>query len=141
MDLLTIIISLDSIGSLIFDNCNINQSNLHHIYKSSNQSKNIIHTKIVGVSFCNCDGKSRQDLLKLTLPDDKLTLKRDPYNKYDNNCINVCNQHGFILGHLSKELAAKLASRMDNNLKLTSRVLAVTGGNDKYYGCNIEISF
>ena len=64
---------------------------------------------------------------------------RDKYNKYDSNCINVCNDNGDILGHISKELAARLAPSIDKGITVTGRIAEITGGGPKYIGCNIEI--
>ena len=90
-------------------------------------------TKVVGVTFEN-----RQQYVKKCQVGDKLELIRDRYNIYDKNAIAVYlgnNQ----LGHISRELAEKLAPRMDRGENFICHVSNVTGGGDKNYGVNIEV--
>lgn len=107
---------------------------------NNNKSKKII-TKLVGVTYANSDGKSRQTLLSVINTGDSLSLYHNKYNQYDKNCIDVRNKNGEILGHISKELSAKIAPGIDKNVPYQAKVLNITGGGNLKYGCNIEISY
>lgn len=45
-----------------------------------------------------------------------VSLQREPNNPYDKNAIKVNNVNGNQVGHLKRNLAAALASLMDNKL-------------------------
>ncbi|KAJ5689130.1 hypothetical protein N7462_003522 [Penicillium macrosclerotiorum] len=62
-----------------------------------------IEGTIVGVRYYN--GRAT--------PGEHVILKREPENKYDRNAIRVDNVMGSQIGHIPRQLAAKLASYMD----------------------------
>lgn len=92
------------------------------------------YTKVVGVTFYN-----RQQYVKQCYNGQQLDLIRDKFNPYDKNAIAIYagdNQVGF----LSKELAQKLAPKMDVGTKFDCYVESLTGGTDNNnYGLNIRI--
>ncbi|XP_056152063.1 helicase-like transcription factor [Lampris incognitus] len=60
-----------------------------------------------------------------------VALVRQPQNKYDCNAVMVANMYGTQVGHIKRELAAVMASIMDNNLaKVEGEVYS--GTNNKY---------
>ncbi|EIN11511.1 hypothetical protein PUNSTDRAFT_111629 [Punctularia strigosozonata HHB-11173 SS5] len=63
-------------------------------------------TNVVGIQYY--DG--------LVGPGEQVRLVREPSNKYDRNAIKVCNIAGAQIGHLPRQVAAKLAPLMDRNL-------------------------
>lgn len=48
-------------------------------------------------------------------PKERVILKREPTNQYDRNAIRVDNVMGAQIGHIPREMAAKLAPYMVRN--------------------------
>ncbi|KAJ5979117.1 hypothetical protein N7501_002459 [Penicillium viridicatum] len=63
----------------------------------------IVSTKIVGVRFYR--GRAN--------PGERVIINRDANNQYDRNAIKVNNVMGAQVGHIPRQMAAKLASYMD----------------------------
>jgi len=101
---------------------------------SSEKLSSTIHTKIAGVTF-----EGRQKYVSLLKGGERLLLLREPYNPHDSNAIAVSNLRNNILGHIPKELAAKLAPHIDSGIVYEAFVEEITGGNNYTYGCNIII--
>lgn len=99
------------------------------------------YTKVVGVTKCNDDGRSRQDIIAQLSPGDRLYLEREPYNDHDGNAIRVVSPSGDQIGYLRATVAAELAPEMDDGLVVAAMVTDITGGHDddSSYGCNIRI--
>lgn len=95
------------------------------------------NSKVVGVTFGNDDGTSRQEIIKSCNPGDDLILKPVPTTEYP-DAIGVFTKSGKQLGHINAELAAELKSDYPNN-PMSVTVNNITGGGDKTYGCNIHI--
>lgn len=55
---------------------------------------------------------------------DYVLLIRNPHNKYDSNAIEVHTLDG-MLGHIPKEVAAKLAPRIDDGAQFKANVYQV----------------
>lgn len=93
-----------------------------------------IYTKVVGVTF---DGiQSVLPRLHAGMP---LIFIREPNNQYDRNAVAVwCS--GKKIGHLSRDLAADIAPQIDAGADVEGTIEAITGGNGKTYGCNIELT-
>ncbi|MBZ4644666.1 MAG: hypothetical protein JG777_155 [Clostridia bacterium] len=101
--------------------------------------KSVYHiaTKIVGVTFQNEDGSSRQNLVTNLISNEVLQLVRSTFN--GEPAIAVCNKSGKKLGHLKKELVNELISKYGER-KMTAFVSEVTGRQyGKTLGCNIDI--
>lgn len=92
-------------------------------------------SKVAGVTF-----EGRQDIIARLSPDMPLMLVRDADNPYDANAIGVFAEAGQI-GFLNKELAAKLASAIDDGGAVyRGAVSEITGGTDgQSLGVNIVI--
>lgn len=86
------------------------------------------HTKVVGVTFANDDGMSRQLIISRCRVGEQLVLARDPENVYDRNAIKVCRLTGEQLGHLSRELAASIAGDVDEGARIEAEISDLTGG-------------
>ena len=96
-----------------------------------------MHSKIVGVTFGNDDGTSRQAYIKKLKPGEELIVKHMPTSEHP-EAIGVFTKKNKQLGYLNADLAAEINDRYANNtIKVT--VSDVTGGGDKNYGCNIHI--
>ena len=71
------------------------------------------YVKLMGI-------KHRVDAVKLAFAgrprDESLKLVREPTNEHDPNAIGVFNRD-VLIGYIPRELAAKLAPRMDNKEK------------------------
>ncbi|KAL5342935.1 SNF2 family N-terminal domain-containing protein [Aspergillus crustosus] len=89
-----------------------------------------LKTKIVGVRYYRGHATIGEHVV----------LKREPQNKYDRNAIRVDNVMGDQVGHIPKNMAAKLARYMDNRLLVIEGILTgVIGAYDcpivlKLYG-------
>jgi hypothetical protein len=113
-----------------------------------------IHTKIRGVTKENPDGVNRQRIIRQWCHSgDALFLVREATNPVDRNAIQVKRivyssdnrednpRLGEQLGYVSRELAEKLAPRVDRDGSvLMARIMEITGGEDyESLGVNIQI--
>lgn len=76
-----------------------------------------IHSKIVGVRYY--DGYASTG--------ERVIPRREPGNPYDRNAIKVLNVMGTQIGHLPREMAAKLAKYMVKRIQM-SNCIAVPKG-------------
>ncbi|KAL4819445.1 SNF2 family N-terminal domain-containing protein [Aspergillus spinulosporus] len=89
-----------------------------------------LNTKIVGVRYYRGTATIGEHVV----------LKREPHNQYDRNAIRVDNVMGTQIGHIPRNIAAKLATYMDNRLLVVEGILTgVIGAFDcpivlKLYG-------
>jgi single-stranded-DNA-specific exonuclease len=92
------------------------------------------NTKIVGVTF-----EGRQSVVAGLAPGDRLELSRRPENPFDPNAIAVC--YGDLqLGFLRREIALRVAPKIDAGERYTAVVTDVTGGGEgKSVGANIRV--
>lgn len=75
-----------------------------------------IHTKVVGVMHNNRDGSSRQDAIAKMSQFDQVELVRNPDDEHDGNAVMVIARvegTRIQIGHLDRDLAAKVAPRVD----------------------------
>lgn len=90
-------------------------------------------TKVVGVTF-----NGIQKLLPTLSAGMHLDMKREPNNPHDSNAVAVMRGDACI-GHLKADVAADIAPLMDSGVKVTGKILQITGGNGYNYGCNIMV--
>ena len=102
-------------------------------------------TKLVGVTFQNNDGSSRQQFLS-ELADDfdpkskvLLKAKRDLENPYDDKAIAIYDEQGRQLGYLSRKVNENVAPWIDGGSELLVEVVTFTGGDGNHWGANIWI--
>lgn len=101
-----------------------------------------IETKIVGVSFKNPDGSSRQEKVALLQKGDTLALVREPKNKYDKNAIAVrLTARGRQLGYLSREVAQHFADAVDKKTKLTAKVVSTGQAPNGNWGASVKVEW
>ena len=103
-------------------------------------------TKIVGVSFQNEDGSSRQEIiekLKGEASSKTITLKleRQHSNPHDTNAVAVNTPKGKQLGFLSKKVSETIAPLLDNGKPVTATISSITGGWPMHLGINIKLEF
>ena len=93
------------------------------------------HTKVVGVSFPNDDGSSRQAILSNCRRGEYITL--EPYRWRGKSAYAVLTEHGQI-GNLSADLAEDLTTEYGDDFFVSGIICQITGGSGGlYYGCNI----
>ncbi len=103
-------------------------------------SSSFIHTKVVGVTFDNDDGTSRQDIIAMLGENE--ALKLEPYKYEGEPAIGVYETRRHMqVGNLKKELAKTLYSTVTNNLIQFTLVREITGGENETLGCNILIIY
>jgi single-stranded-DNA-specific exonuclease len=92
------------------------------------------NTKIVGVTF-----EGRQSVIAGLAAGDRIELQRRPENPFDANAIAVC--YGDLqLGFLRREIALRIAPKIDSGVRYTAVVTDVTGGGEgKSVGTNIRV--
>ena len=94
-----------------------------------------IRTKVVGVSFPNDDGSSRQAILSNCRRGEYITL--EPYRWRGKPAYAVLTEHGQI-GNLSADLAEDLTTEYGDDFFVSGIICQITGGSGGlYYGCNI----
>jgi single-stranded-DNA-specific exonuclease len=90
-------------------------------------------TKVVGISF-----EGRQSSAAGLRAGDALALERQRENAYDPNAIAVT--YGALqLGFLRREIAVKLAPKIDGGTQYRASVGSITGGGTKHFGVNIFV--
>lgn len=94
------------------------------------------HTKVVGVTFNNDDGTSRQAIIERCKPGEDIIIKPVPTKEYP-DAIGVFNKRGEQLGHLGAELASEIKTKWGYN-PMSITISSLTGGGDKVYGCNLH---
>ena len=98
---------------------------------------------IVGESFENSDGTSRQQVLAKCNPGDAVLLERQPDNKHGSNAIFVKTHPGHGVGYIGNVDAKILAPIIDSGRTYRAQVHELRGGIDDYetIGCRIAIAF
>ncbi len=104
-------------------------------YADKNNLK-CLHSKVVGVTFNNEDGTSRQNYLKNVKQDDELKLIPYEY-EHQAEALGVFHNKKQI-GNINADLCYELMAAINDNKEIF--VFATpTGGNGKTRGCNITI--
>ncbi len=99
----------------------------------------IINTRVVGVSYENADGSSRQEILSGCVEGENVYLKYFEYNGLPAYAVfdSLDNQ----IGNLSQDLANDIYAQY-RDCYFDAQIERITGGGeDMHYGCviNIEI--
>lgn len=94
-------------------------------------------SKVVGVTFNNDDGSSRQKYIASLKAGDELIFRPVSVQGHP-EAIGVFTTSGKQLGHLTSELAGELRNKYPTH-PISATVAQVTGGGDRSYGCNIHI--
>lgn len=100
----------------------------------------VFESKVAGVSHCNEDGTSRQEIIRAEVREnDWLELEPEPQNPYDPNAIRVKTRSGKQIGYLEKALAEKVRSALDNDTPAYIRVIWVNGKELLGVGIRVEL--
>ncbi|MEH2951403.1 hypothetical protein VV089_00145 [Candidatus Merdisoma sp. JLR.KK011] len=98
---------------------------------------NSYDVKVVGVTYDNDDGSSRQEILSRTDRCDPLFI--DYFEYCGSPAYSVNNLDGETIGNLPKELSAEIYKKYPDS-SLDARVVDILGGDDGLkYGCMIHI--
>ena len=101
-----------------------------------------MRTKVVGVTFSNPDGSSRQRIISRMSESDKIYLEREPTNQYDSNAVKVLvMQDGQKkqIGYLSKDVAADVSRKLKRGTTYDISIEGVGIWNDRPY-CELDIT-
>lgn len=85
-------------------------------------------TKVVGVTFANSDGVSRQEIIRKCRILEKVELHHERDNPVDANAICVCCGSGSQIGHLRADLAEELVAESRKQKTHTAFISSLTGG-------------
>lgn len=91
-----------------------------------------VKLKVVGVTFTNEDGLSRQGIIAALNDNDKIFLRREPTNKYDTNAIAVFTEYGQV-GYIGKDYSSILAPMMDAGTQLEAKIGEVGFFKNNHY--------
>lgn len=91
-----------------------------------------VKLKVVGVTFANEDGLSRQGIIAALKNDDKIFLRREPINKYDTNAVAVFTEYGQV-GYIGKDYSSILAPMMDAGTQLEAKIGEVGFYKNNHY--------
>jgi single-stranded-DNA-specific exonuclease len=90
-------------------------------------------TKVVGVTF-----EGRQDVIGGLTPGAPVELRRQPDNPHDANAIGVF--FGALhVGYLRREIARRLAPKLDGGERYRAQIASVTGGGARSLGVNLFV--
>jgi len=96
-------------------------------------------TNIAGVSFTNCDGSSRQEVVKHLFTGEQLFLKDESSTEFP-EAIGVFNGIGEMIGYLPKTTAQQMRAQNINFQELHCLVRASgRSSNSGVYGATIVI--
>ena len=95
-----------------------------------------IHSKVVGVSFKNEDGTSRQFNISKVKQNDELKLVPYEYEPGE-EALGVFHNNRQI-GNISADLCYEMIEKVKNS-DIVIVIATPTGGNGKTYGCNLTI--
>lgn len=96
-----------------------------------------LYTKVVGTTYANDDGSSRQEALSLCKAGDGVLFQ--PWTFEGEPAVAVISEHGQI-GNLPAYLADKFENGYEYDLIISGTITEITGGtNGRNYGCNLFI--
>lgn len=116
---------------------------LDDIFTSDFDIVKTYQTKVVGVSFKNENGTSRQAFLEYAYPGEALAFKEFDY--YGDPAYAVFTKHSEEIGRIKKELAADIHDFIESDereLIMYGKIKDITGGEEEgqeNYGCNITV--
>lgn len=91
-----------------------------------------VKLKVVGVTFTNEDGISRQDIIKELCSNDKITIRREPTNKFDTNAIAVWSEKGQV-GYIGKDYASIISPMMDGGAQFNVTIADIDEYKNTHY--------
>ena len=103
----------------------------------SGQIIKYLNTTVVGVTFANKDGTSRQEIILSCTEGEELEVRHYDDAEFP-SAFGVFKKNGQQLGHISRELADDLYAFYREN-PMYAIVTGITGGGKLTYGCNIRL--
>jgi hypothetical protein len=96
---------------------------------------------VVGESFRNDDGTSRQKIIPRCRVGELLRLEHEPDNPHDSNAIRVLRRDGGQIGYLPRDFAAEVVSRRAKGLNYHAVVAGVgrARGGRRLYGVSLLV--
>lgn len=82
---------------------------------------------IVGESFANDDGSSRQEEIRRCCPGEAVTLERDPGNVHDAKCVKVLSARRVQIGNISRD-HPWICERLDRGAFIDARIWKIAKG-------------
>jgi len=82
---------------------------------------------VVGESYNNEDGSSRQKIISSLYPGDIITLKPEPNNPYDNHAVAVISKKGQI-GYLPQGRCHDVFNALQKGEPVQASIEKITGG-------------
>ena len=97
---------------------------------------------VVGESYMNLDGSSRQNEILCCWPGEPVTLRREPDNPHDEDAVAVDSCRGIQLGYLSRQHAPWIGGKIDNGNHVIAIVERVVGGlpGERFHGIQIRVN-
>jgi hypothetical protein len=91
------------------------------------------YANVVGVTYPNEDGSSREDAIESCKFGQLIQFRREVNNKYDPNAVSVITEDGRGLGYLSRGVAADVTRQFDTTgavwMAMVRRVTRRSAGN------------
>lgn len=104
--------------------------------KADNIEQHIMYSKVAGITFDN-----RQYLARRCYVGMRLSMRRDRYNRYDPNAVEICMDEGLsVLGYIPKETARTIAELIDSGNRLGCYVENINESGTGIIGINIKIT-
>ncbi len=97
---------------------------------------------VVGESYDNDDGTSRQKIIRRCKAGDQIVLRREPDNPYDPNAIAVTTAAGEQIGYLSRDNAEWVPDALEKAERTTVVIKSISAaeGAPKLLGVVIDLT-
>jgi len=103
-------------------------------------STRVFVAAVVGESFRNNDGTSRQEIIRSCRIGDALRLIPEPTNPADPNAVAV-HAPGGQIGYLRREVAARLNKQIRDRATASAVIMDIRGGEDvPFLGVFVEVT-
>jgi hypothetical protein len=98
---------------------------------------------VVGESYKNSDGSSRQAEVQRCNAGELIVLRREPQNRHDPDAVAVYSCRGVQVGYLSSDHAEWISACLNKGRNVRAIVERITGGtNDREnYGIVIRVNY
>lgn len=88
-------------------------------------------TKVVGATYKNDDGSSRQGIIQSCKSGERLNFTHDENNAYDKYAVMVCRENGEQLGFVKTDMGREVVQRSHSGHGYTVFITNITGGEGK----------
>ncbi|MCC7316822.1 MAG: hypothetical protein IT419_18675 [Planctomycetes bacterium] len=88
------------------------------------------HSNVVGVTFRNRDGSSRQEILSRCRPLERVTLEHDETNRHHKNAVGVMRNNGEQIGFLDRGLGDEVMAKAREGFTFSVFIKTLGGGAD-----------